>query len=97
MTDRLLCEILHADRQMISALGALRLSINFALPQTWTMQQLLQRWPTLNAEAIAQLARDRVGYQGEAKGLTLLLDEVIAIDAVIADRMRAMRSTRRIA
>lgn len=91
MNDKMACEVLFATRQLIGALGQVRLSVQFGLPQTWPLAALRQRWPGLDAEAIAQIARDRVGYQGETKALLLSLDEVIACDAVIAERLRAQR------
>ncbi len=92
-TDRLALETLHASRQLISAMGALRMSMQFDQPQTWTLAMLRRRWPALADEAIAQLARDRLGFVGEAGDLTLMLDEVIACDAEIAARLRARRTT----
>ena len=93
MNERLQLEVLHTERQLVSSIGALRQALQFDQPQTWTMAMLRRRWPSLEAEAIAQVARDRVGYTGTTSGMVLLLDEVVACDAVIGERMRAQRAT----
>lgn len=93
MNDRLAIELLHTERQLISTLGQLRLAVAFTAPQTWTMPMLRQRWPSLDEAAITHLAAERVGYQGSARDLVLSLDEVMAIDATITERLRAQRGT----
>lgn len=93
MNEKLAVELLYVEKQLISSLGHLRLTMQAQLPQTWPLSALRQRWAGLDVEAIAQVARDRVGYQGEAKHLLLSLDEVIACDAVIHERLRALRAS----
>lgn len=93
MSDRLQIEAMHTERQLITAVNQLRAALAFAQPQTWTMDMCRQRWPSLPAETIAALAAERIGYRGEPRKLVLALDEVIALDAEIAGRLRSQRST----
>lgn len=90
--DQLAVETLFAIRELTGALGQTRRMALALLPQTWPLSALRVRWQGLDDAAIVQLARDRVGYQGDARGLLLTLDEVLAIDHEIVQRQQQRRT-----
>lgn len=89
--ERLACEVLGVQRQLTTATLQLSRALAFNQPQTWSMSMLVGRYPAFNQEAIAAIARDRLGYQGETKAMVLSLDEVIALDAEIQRRLQGQR------
>jgi len=61
-----------------------------ALPTLFGMPELRAKWPGLSDDQIKALAAEHAGYQGGAgRRVTLHLDQVLLIDAILAGRVVA--------
>jgi len=92
ITPQMLSQLNFTFGQVIAASRELTQTMRQTLPQTWSMDMLRQRWAGFSEDAIMAVLETRLGYRREpGKRVVLALEEVLAVDEELRQRLAAQR------